>query len=189
MDLVVREFKMFLNIVTPCSRPENLHIINQSINIPKDNYRWIVVFDLDELPNKELIPTNCETYLYRENGSVVGHAQRNYALDIIDDGYVYFNDDDTTIHPNLWKTIKNFNSDFISFIQLNKNGQMRLIGNEVRVGGIDSHNFIVSRNVVGSSRFFINRYDADGYFAQECYLKSISKTHFNIPLSIYNNLR
>ena len=64
-----------------------------------------------------------------------------------------------------------------------------LIGNEVRVGGIDSHNFIVSRNVVGSSRFFINRYDADGYFAQECYLKSISKTHFNIPLSIYNNLR
>ena len=37
--------------------------------------------------------------------------------------------------------------------------------------------------------FFIDKYDADGYFAKECYNKSLTKTHFNKPLSIYNLLR
>jgi hypothetical protein len=27
---------MFLNIITPCSRPENLDVISKTINIPKD---------------------------------------------------------------------------------------------------------------------------------------------------------
>jgi hypothetical protein len=180
---------MFLNIITPCSRPENLHVISETINIPKENYRWIVVFDMDELPKKELIPLNCEPHLYREKGSVVGHAQRNYALNIIDDGYIYFNDDDTSIHPELWETIKNCNSNFISFIQLNKNGTTRLVGKVIDVRKIDSHNFIISRNTVGVSKFFIDKYDADGYFAKECYNKSLTKTHFNKPLSIYNLLR
>ena len=144
---------------------------------------------MDELPKKELLPLNCEPHLYREKGSVVGHAQRNYALNIIDDGYIYFNDDDTSIHPELWETIKNCNSDFISFIQLNKNGTTRLVGKVIDVRKIDSHNFIISRNTVGVSKFFIDKYDADGYFAKECYNKSLTKTHFNKPLSIYNLLR
>ena len=144
---------------------------------------------MDELPNKDLIPLNCEPHLYREKGSVVGHAQRNYALSIINEGYIYFNDDDTSIHPDLWETIKDCESDFISFIQLEKNGGTRLLGKVIEVGFIDSHNFMVSRNVVGDSKFFIDKYDADGYFAKECYNKSLTKTHFNKPLSIYNLLR
>lgn len=180
---------MFLNIITPCSRPENLHIISETINIPKENYRWIVVFDMDELPKKELIPLNCEPHLYREKGSVVGHAQRNYALSIINDGYIYFNDDDTSVHPELWETIKNCDSDFISFIQLNKNGTIRLLGKVIQVNHIDSHNFIVSKNIVGNTKFIIDRYDADGYFAKECYEKSINKIYIDKVLSIYNSLR
>ena len=97
---------MILNIITPCSRPENLHLISKSINIPKENYRWIVVFDFDELPDKELIPNNCEVYLHRDSDSTAGHAQRNYAIDLIEDGYVYSNDDDTLLHPELWENIK-----------------------------------------------------------------------------------
>jgi len=42
---------MFLNIITPSCRPENLHKISKSINIPRENYRWIVVFDLEEIPD------------------------------------------------------------------------------------------------------------------------------------------
>ena len=53
-----------LNIITPCSRPENLHIISQSINIPKDNYRWIVIYDGISLPSADLIPENCEIDFY-----------------------------------------------------------------------------------------------------------------------------
>lgn len=180
---------MKLNIITPCSRPENLHLISKSINIPKENYRWIIVFDFDELPDKELIPENCEVYLHRNKMSTAGHAQRNYALELIDDGYVYSNDDDTLIHPDLWENIKDIEADFISFGQSNKDNTRRLIGNDIRVGHIDSHNFIVSRKTIGETRFNISKYDADGYFASDCYSKSITKVFIDKSLSVYNQLR
>jgi len=180
---------MFLNIITPCSRPENLQKISKTINIPKEHYRWIVVCDMDKLPSKELIPENCEVHLYRENGSVVGHSQRNYALSIINDGYIYFNDDDTLLHPELWENIKDIDTDFISFIQSKKDGSIRLLGNVIQVSQIDSHNFIVSKNTIGDTKFIIDKYDADGYFAKECYEKSLNKTYIDKSLSIYNSLR
>jgi hypothetical protein len=180
---------MKLNIITPCSRPENLIKISESINIPKDNYRWIVVFDSEQLPNNELIPDNCEVYLHRNHLSVVGHSQRNYALDMITEGYVYFNDDDTLIHSELWENIKNLNNDFISFSQLNKDGSLRLKGDNISVNNIDSHNFIIDYSIIGNTRFIITKYDADGYFAHECYNKSKNNIWLDKPLSIYNLLR
>jgi hypothetical protein len=180
---------MFLNIITPCSRPENLLKISESINIPTEKYRWIIVFDLDELPDEKLIPKNCEYYLHRNNLSIVGHSQRNFALEIITDGYVYFNDDDTLIHPNLWESINNLSEDFISFKQLHKNGTLRLMGDVIEVGHIDSHNFMVKREVINNTRFNVTKYDADGYFAKECFMKSNSKKWLDLELSIYNQLR
>ena len=41
---------MYLNIITPCIHIENLVEISKSINIPRENYRWIVVFDSLILP-------------------------------------------------------------------------------------------------------------------------------------------
>jgi hypothetical protein len=180
---------MFLNIITPCSRPENLLTISKSINIPIENYRWIVVFDGKVLPLKELIPENCEIYLHTNQESVVGHSQRNYALEIIKDGYVYFNDDDTIIHEELWDNIKDLDNDFISFIQEKKDGTVRLIGNEVRVNKIDSHNFITHNSIIGNTRFDITKYYADGHFAEECFAKSKNNIHINMILSTYNALR
>lgn len=180
---------MFLNIITPCSRPENLIKISESINIPRESYRWIVVFDNTALPEKELIPDNCEVYLHVDNNSIVGHAQRNYALDLIKEGHVYFNDDDTIIHSNLWENIKDVNSKFISFIQEDKNRSIRLVGNNISVGQIDSHNFILDNSIIGKSRFIVNRYDADGVFANECFKKTKSYTHIPKILSTYNFLR
>lgn len=180
---------MFLNIITPCSRPENLFKISESINIPKENYRWIVVCDSESLPDETLIPDNCEIYHHKNSESTSGNSQRNFAIDMVEKGYIYFNDDDTLIHPNLWNTIKNIEADFISFIQLEKSGYVRLMGNNINVGYIDSHNFLVSHEIVGNSRFILNQYDADGYFAVECFNKSETKVWVNTPLSIYNLLR
>jgi hypothetical protein len=183
------KLNMFLNIITPCSRPENLIRISESINIPNENYRWIVVCDSESLPNDDFIPDNCEIYHHKDLNSISGNGQRNYALKMVQKGYVYFNDDDTTIHPELWENIKNLNNDFISFSQLNNNGTLRLIGDIIRVGHIDSHNFIVSHNLVGDTIFNLEKYDADGYFAIECREKSKSPIFINKPLSIYNQLR
>ena len=180
---------MFLNIITPCSRPENLHKISQSINIPKENYRWIIVFDMDQLPNEDLIPNSCEVYLYKESGSIVGHAQRSFALNLIKDGHIYFNDDDTVLHQNLWENIKNIDNDFISFKQTDKSGRLRLVGDNIEVGGIDSHNFLVSKELYGDSRVKKDLYYADGVFAEECYKKSKTPIHLPIVLSVYNSLR
>lgn len=186
---VVSNDKMFLNIITPCSRPENLHKISQSINIPKQNYRWIVVFDFDELPDKNLIPNNCETYLFKDVESIAGHGQRNFAIDLVKEGYIYSNDDDTTLHPDLWENIKDLNNDFISFKQTDKLGNLRLEGDKIMLNHIDSHNFIFSKNICEEIRFNKGSYAADGYFAEECYKLSKTPIHLPIVLSVYNSLR
>lgn len=180
---------MLINIITPCSRPENLHTISKGINIPKENYRWIIVFDMVNQPNNELIPDNCEVYCHKNPNSTSGNSQRNFALNLVEGGYIYFNDDDTTIHPELWENVKDLDADFISFPQLNKNGVLRLTGDNINVGHIDSHNFIVSHSILGESRFIIDKYDADGYFAMECYNKTENRIIINKPLSIYNLLQ
>ena len=180
---------IFLNIITPCSRPQNLIEISKSINLPEENYRWIVVFDLEELPNKELIPDNCETYCHKNSESISGNAQRNYALDMIENGYVYFNDDDTVIHPELWDNINYLTEDFISFRQLDKSGFTKMGGNDIRVGGIDTHQFITHKEIIGDTRWIHNLHEADGHFAVECYKKSNTKIWLDKYLSIYNLLR
>lgn len=179
---------MFLNIITPCSRPQNLEIISNSINIPRDQYRWIVVFDLLEVP--ENIPDNCEAYAIKDVNSTSGNAQRNFALNLVTNGHIYFNDDDTVMHPDLWEDIKNeTDKDFISFKQANKDGSVRLEGVIISIGYIDSHNFITSIECVGDVRWVLHRYDADGVFAHECHQKAKNKSYINKVLSVYNTLR
>ena len=179
---------MFLNIITPCSRPQNLEIISKSINIPRDQYRWIVVFDLLKKP--ENIPDNCEFYNVIDKNSISGNAQRNFALNLITHGHIYFNDDDTVMHSNLWENIKNKSVvDFISFKQANKDGSVRLKGDNISIGHIDSHNFITSRECVGNTRWVLDRYDADGVFANKCFKKSKQTVYIFKILSIYNSLR
>lgn len=179
---------MFLNIITPCCRPENLLTIANTINIPKENYRWIVVFDMDKLPDSKYIPDNCECYLHRDANSVAGHAQRNFALQLITHGHVYQNDDDTAIHTELWDNIKHLSSaDFISFAQMDGDLRcVRLPGNVIELSKIDNHNFIVSQELINDIQFKVDRYDADGLFAIECVRHSKNKVYIPRILSIYN---
>jgi hypothetical protein len=178
---------MFLNIITPCSRPENLDVISKSINIPRDQYRWIVVFDLLKAPAN--IPDNCEWYAVKDAKSMSGNAQRNFALDLVTHGHIYFNDDDTTMHNDLWENIKNIDADFISFKQVWPLGELRLDGKSVTLNNIDSHNFVMDYSLVGNTKWILNRYDADGVFANECWLKSKNYKYIDKVLSIYNSLR
>lgn len=179
---------MFLNIVTPVTRHGNLFDIRRSINIPRGLFRWICVFDGRSIPLH--LPLDCEAYMCKDINSTVGNAQRNYALNLIKEGHVYFNDDDTTVHKELWKTIKDFGAhDFIHFSQANKDGSLRLEGRKVKLGKIDTHCFVIDRKCIGDTRWIIDKYNADGVFAEECYKKA--KTPLFIPkiLSVYNSLQ
>lgn len=180
---------MYLHIITPCSRPENLHKIAESINIPPENYQWFVVFDMPEKPDKSLIPEKCNfTTCYQYANSVYGHAQRNFILRHILGGHVYFIDDDTILHPDLWENIKNLDADFISFAQNDKHGNLRLRGDKIEVGHIDSHNFIVSGAISRQFRFQY-LYEADGIFATQCHAAAKTKHYIPKVLSVYNALR
>lgn len=180
---------MFLNIITPCSRPNNLKKIKTSINIPKEKYRWIIVHDSEIMPDNSMIPENCEFYLHKNSKSIFGNSQRNYGLDMVNEGHVYFHDDDTVIHEDLWETIKDLDNDFIHFEQSHPNGNIRVSGIPVEVGNIDSHNFIVCSKIAKQFRWRVDIYDEDGYFAVNCYGKSENPKYIKKVLSIYNFIR
>lgn len=183
---------MFINLITPCSRPGNLLTIQNTINIPKQMYRWIVVIDGEAPvePDKNL-PDQAEIYYYTSDKSISGNGQRNFALDLIEKGHILFLDDDTVLHPQLWETVKGFEKyDFISYPQVWKNGALRLTGHEVKLGRIDSNNFMVDCKIVADLRWRLDVYEADGYFAEEAYKRAVNPKYFgDWPLSVYNYLR
>jgi hypothetical protein len=178
---------MYLTIVTPCVRYGNLPAIRRSINIPEEHFRWICIFDSTSLPKH--IPDKCEAYMFSDPNSKVGNAQRNYALNLIDEGHIYFLDDDTEIHSSLWKKIEALDDhDFIHFSQINKEGSLRLKGKEITCGKI-GNNFIVKRDIIGDTRFIIDKHSAMFTFAEECYKKSTLPIFIPKVLSIYDSLR
>jgi hypothetical protein len=183
---------MFINIITPCSRPENLVKIGLSINIPLENFRWIVVFDAEripELPVSELEFLNTEFYAHKNPEGCSGNPQRNFALDLVEEGYVYFQDDDTLMHPEFWESVKDLNNDFISFNQSFTDGKLRLKSGRTEVGYIDSHNFLLKKEIIGDTRWEMDKYEADGIFAEACAKKTRNLFFIDRTLSIYNALR
>jgi hypothetical protein len=190
-------YKAYLHIITPCTRPENLSKIADSININRGNHRWYVVFDAQKLPaNLPKVSANVSYYAWHDPKSTVGHAQRNHALGLISDrpvndcpAYVYFLDDDTLMHPDLFKTLEeNTSHDFIHFDQAQPDGTTKRIGGTVKVNHIDTGSAIVSRKLIGNTRFNITKYNADGFFWEEIMRKTQKAKYIPQILSVYNQL-
>jgi len=179
---------VIINIVTPCSRPENLMAMSESINIPLGRYRWIVVIDATDMPSV-MLPKNAEVYLAKVDGSTSGNGQRNKALDMIDAGYVLFLDDDTILHKDLWDAVRYATEDVVCWQQSWKDGSHRLDAGDFRVGHIDSGSFMANRSVIGDIRWDLDRYDADGYFAEKVFAEKRTIRKINQYLSHYNDLR
>lgn len=183
---------MNIILITPVSRPENLEIIERSINIPEDNYTWIRVFDGPiQYTNDKM--KRCVDLSVPKKYGISGNEQRNSAINLAQtlynkECYLYFLDDDTLLHKDLWKNISNLDFDFASFKQEDKNGNLRLEGNRVELNYIDSGNFIVSLSLIGDTRWDIKRRDADGIFANECFLKAKNYKYIPKILSVYNKL-
>ena len=59
----------------------------------------------------------------------------------------------------------------------------------VSIGTIDSHNFVTSVECMEDTRWVLDRYDADGVFARECFEKAKTILYINKVLSVYNTLR
>ena len=101
--------------------------------------------------------------------------------------YIYFNDDDTLMHPRFWDSIKDEQADFIHFKQFCE-GNSRFDEN-IKIGNIDSHSFLTHFEIVKDLYFDIEAYDADALFAIESSKKAKNIKFINEVLSEYNVLR
>lgn len=195
---------MFLNIITPTRDGKNLNTIAKSINLPKENYKWIVIFDLDSVPNYPK-PENTEFYCIKDPNSISGNSQRNHGLTKVENGFIFFLDDDTLLHPLIWDSIKDLSDDldFISFDQawnthgdapydkkniINNNKVIRTKGHHPELDRIDSGNFIVNWRIAKQLTWNANLYNADGVFCLECFNLSKQKLYIPRILSVYNLL-
>ena len=187
-----------LSIITPCSRPENLPRLFQSINFNKINH-WYIVYDTSKDRSYEHIFHNYQK-ISEHNidgtpfNSKSGNYQRNYALNLIKEGYVYFLDDDNLIHPDFFTELDfNTPNKLYTFDQfLRKKDENNIIyrkGNVLRTNHFDMAQFCFDISIKPKNLLFENTlYAADGKLIEE--LDEVCKdNHIYIPkiLCYYNN--
>ncbi len=186
-----------LTITTPCSRPENLQKLYDSIDFKKIN-RWIICYDTSKDRTYPKKFNNEKILEITADGTAVnsqaGHFQHNEALNLIKNSYVYRIDDDTIIHPNFWNfnfiLTENIESLIYTFDCVNKHGKIYRKGDIPKPSKIDTSCFCVHSNLIGEDRWQSNNYDADGQFIYQMVKKNKMKfTYVPEIMAYYNRLR
>lgn len=181
---------MNITIITPCSRPENLMKLADSISFP---CRWIIVYDSLE-PIHLFNSSNIEEYNIK--GGVSGNLQRNFGIELSNlDDWLYFLDDDNLIHPDFYSAMLEIDSDqlevqCIVFDQQKDKVTIRNCGPETtKVTYIDQAQYLIKRSLVNGHRF-VQDYCADGILIETIFRESPNSFLFiNKPLCYYNKLR
>jgi glycosyltransferase involved in cell wall biosynthesis len=197
---------MIINILTRCYRIDNLFKIYEGLKTDLVNVKWWILFDTNII---QTIPTSILTFLTSINAEIryaggdsnsCGINLINNVLDEIKSDWIYILDDDNLIHENFFETISNLVSENISkrgFIFNQKVGGIDFSGLDireakpemVRVGYIDSAQFLLKRDIISDLRFK-NDYKADGYFIEELYNNNKNEFIFlNKELCYYNKIQ
>jgi hypothetical protein len=161
-----------ITIITPSCRQNNLQKLYESIEFDIID-KWIIVYDTSKnrtynkifTTNPKVLEVTCN-----EIGKA-GHAQRNYGMNLVKKGHIYFLDDDNIIHPDFWAVVHILEGTcFYTFDQQRTYASI-LKGNYIRVGKIDTAMFIVHKKHTAGILWIKDRYDADGHFISEIYSK------------------
>lgn len=161
-----------LHIITPVSRIENLPRLWHSIEagLRATPVAWWCLFDERFGPVPPRPPWSQVHYWGPGSGQTgaVGYAARNWALERITGGWLYFLDDDNLIHPE-------FEDAFIEARHLHPHAgwflfdQVAADGTLLReaqcppsVGHVDLGQAVIRRDILQGFRFQEDRYDADG---------------------------
>jgi hypothetical protein len=181
--------KFTITVITPCCRPQNLLNLVCSLNFDQIS-EWIIVYDSSKVTcTKKQFEYNSKIteYFYTSEG-ISGNPQRNYALSVVNnkESYIYFLDDDNLIHPELYK-LSLLPNKIYTFDQEEKN-KLRLLGNKIAVGKIDSAMFLIWYPLIKETTFKIDKYDADGHFITECYGNNKEKLIYIPKIMCYYNV-
>lgn len=178
-----------LHLITPCSRPENLHTIAASIDFSKIR-TWYIVYDTNRVPFVKRFEGHPKVVELACNlpGSM-GNMQRNMALDAIAKGMVYFVDDDNTVHPHFWALCDRFKRNKIYTFNYERDGAV-LKGDTPVVGAIDTSQYVFDIHLARGVRFDPHRYEADGVFIEQLVAAHPDKWEFvDEVAAVYNNLQ
>ena len=173
-----------LTIITPSYRIDNLLQVKNSINFDYVD-EWIIVYDGIKINDNPKLFVNQENnkikeYIYKCEG-ISGNPQRNYALSKITNTntLLYYLDDDNIIHPNLYKLLNIIdNNKLYTFNQYNG-----IKGDNVSCFNIDTAMIIIPYKICKNISWILNKYEADGYYIEECY-----NNNKNIHIFVDNDL-
>jgi hypothetical protein len=103
-----------LNIVTRCTRIENLQRIKKSIDIKNSfNLKWWILFDtrfnenIDQNLLDELTSFDANLRFFHSDPGDMGHSYLNEVFSEIGDGFIYTLDDDNILHEDFYSEIYN----------------------------------------------------------------------------------
>jgi len=196
------------NIVTRCTRPQYLNKVKESIfTTSLFDIKWWVVFDTRVIKDidadflSDLYSIGGQPLFFKGEEGDFGHSLLSKTIDLIDDGFIHFVDDDNILHEDFWTVMyKNINlfPEKRGFIVSQKVGGKDFSGLDIReakpentrVQHIDMAQFILRRDLYNNYRFKPGDYKADGYLIEEIYNINKEDFHF-IPdvLCYYNWLK
>ena len=178
-----------LSIITACSRPQNLKQIYDSINFSLV-YKWYIVYDTSK----------CRTYEFQfgtepkiaeltcDKEGYAGHPQINMALDIIKEGFVYIMDDDNIFHKKFWSLLPTLDLEFVYTWDQDRIQEGKILkGGQIKETKIDTSQFIVPRNLIGSRRWAEKRAAGDFRFISQIYKKYEKKFKYIPEVACYHN--
>lgn len=184
---------MILNIVTPSYRPENIELMIDSIKtITNMDVLWHICFDSNKIEDVGNIDINHKLYYTKsEKRELSGNKQRNLILDNIEEGFIFFLDDDNIIHPNFNEILLNvkYGENYI-FKQIRKNGDLRFKPHNkcIYPGRIDTAQILVSSCNLDETTFW-----TVNYYSEYPFIYNVNKIKPFIKLDIvgsyYNYLR
>jgi hypothetical protein len=164
-----------INIITACSRPENLSKVYDSLQGLKCN--WFIILD------------DCKDFLFKTcSGSTVSiiikqskkkgewcGSLKNEGLEMVKTGWIYVLDDDNLLHPDFKKSIQFYIDKFpqkkaFVFNQALQEGIIRkALHSNIRINYIDQAQYLVHKELIGDIRYPDNEYQDDGIFIEALY--------------------
>jgi len=160
-----------ISIVTAGSRPQNFEIIYENILeiFGEEDFYWYLICDpkkvteedIEKFYNKDRVIAAINNY----NGGF-GGILRRLATSLIDDGWIYYLDDDNLIHHNLlwlYKHVDDFPDKYaFVFKQLEKNGKFYQIAEmPSKQGHIDTGNVLIHKKAI------FDNWDSTGIWAED----------------------
>jgi hypothetical protein len=175
---------MRIEIITPCSRPENILIMSRSVPL---ELKWNICYDaagIDDFDSNNLFTTCIQ-------GGIFGNHQRNKLVDLVqlEDTFIYGLDDDNILHEDFYDTLISAdvaNYDIVTFDQVLKDGTIRK-GDVPREGHIDMAQYMIRKRIYEP---FEQHYSSDGMLIERLVRKYPERwIYLPIVLSYYNKLK